>query len=845
LMREWGRFRRWIDSAREEVRLHRRLAAAAREWDEAGREPSYLLRGSNLAQFELLAGGATIALTELEREFVEASRSANEVELARERRQNRRLKGLLAGAVALLALAVIAGVLALVSRSNAQHEAQVALGRQLGAEAVSEPRIDLAMLLARESLNLDRSTQTEGTLLATLLRTPTVIGTFTTPIRDRPQVVKVSPDGRALAVVTNTDVMRLYDVRTHRQIRSFPLGNADYTYVPKTGDLFAFTKPPPNPNDAALVLVNPRSGRTLHRFGLSHSWVISPGAGAEPVVVTRDGRYGFLFWAALNPDGAAGPAYAEKWRLDRSGPSTLVPLGGTDMLAASALPGDRVIVATDERISIRDAKTLKVRSSVRTPPGAVGAAATFSPDGRILAYGLGDGTVHFFDIRTGKTVDGVGGHSANVGQIAFSPDSRVAESGGDDGVSIIWDPRTGKPLARLTGHADARVGSGDFSPDGKTLYTASLDGSVFEWDLAGKRRFGSLFSTGQQALVGPDEFGPMPLAISPDGSRFATRLAAASVGIYSTKTRKLVAKLQLPSKVASLAWSSTGDLAVTGENGLVQLWNARGTPKRLRALTGLHSTNGQPETISGADFSPDGSLFVAGDVNHTPGTTPYRFGTTAVWDVRSGRLLWKARSKKGWIMAVAVSPDGRLVAAAREDGMALVYEARTGRLVRAFKLEGAGDFELATLAFDPDGTLATGSWAGIVQRWNPTTGAQVGRSTLVAAAPVSSIAFDPTGQTFATTGGSDGLAKIWDTKTQQQFGATFPGDPGQWGNAKFTPDGSKLVVVYDDGTGFIWPASPQAWEQHACAVAGRNFTSEEWRRFVGGRRYSTVCPAAR
>ena len=42
LMREWGRFRRWIDSGREQVRLHRRLATAAREWQEADREPSYL-----------------------------------------------------------------------------------------------------------------------------------------------------------------------------------------------------------------------------------------------------------------------------------------------------------------------------------------------------------------------------------------------------------------------------------------------------------------------------------------------------------------------------------------------------------------------------------------------------------------------------------------------------------------------------------------------------------------------------------------------------------------------------------------------------------------------------------
>ena len=69
---------------------------------------------------------------------------------------------------------------------------------------------------------------------------------------------------------------------------------------------------------------------------------------------------------------------------------------------------------------------------------------------------------------------------------------------------------------------------------------------------------------------------------------------------------------------------------------------------------------------------------------------------------------------------------------------------------------------------------------------------------------------------------------------------TFPGDPGQWGDAQYTPDGSKLIVVYQDGTGFVWPVSLRAWEGHACAVAGRNFTREEWSRFVGNT-YSTVC----
>ena len=91
-------------------------------------------------------------------------------------------------------------------------------------------------------------------------------------------------------------------------------------------------------------------------------------------------------------------------------------------------------------------------------------------------------------------------------------------------------------------------------------------------------------------------------------------------------------------------------------------------------------------------------------------------------------------------------------------------------------------------------------------------------------------------------GGSDGLAKLWTTKTKQQFGAAFPGNPGQFGSVRYTPDGSKLIVVYQDGKAFVWPVSLRAWADHACAVAGRNLTREEWSRFVGGHRYVNVCP---
>ncbi len=108
-------------------------------------------------------------------------------------------------------------------------------------------------------------------------------------------------------------------------------------------------------------------------------------------------------------------------------------------------------------------------------------------------------------------------------------------------------------------------------------------------------------------------------------------------------------------------------------------------------------------------------------------------------------------------------------------------------------------------------------------------------------APIATLSFDSSGDTFETTGGSDGTAKLWTTATEQQLGATFQTDPSQWGAAQFTSDGEHLVVVYADGTGYVWPTSVSAWTAHACAVAGRNLTQEEWQRYVPHRSFQRVC----
>jgi WD40 repeat protein len=838
LLREWPRFQEWLTEDAQGRELREHLTQSAKRWQGAGRDAAELYRGARLSATLDWAAGHRQELNELEREFLAEGRAESERELARQRRTNRRLKGLLVGVGVLLLAAIGAGVFALAQRSDARHKAHIALGRQLGAQAVSQPRIDLSMLLARESLDLDRSLQTEGTLLGTLLREPAVTGTFTVPIEDRPLQVRVSPDGRTIAVATNSNVMRFYDTRTHRQIRAQPLVGADYTYLPSTGELFA-AAPGPLP---AYKLLDPHTGKTLGTFVLSKLWQTTPSTPFEPAGVTPDGRYGFVVWAVWNEDGSEGDAYAETWRLGRSRPvpSHLVPLHAKGIVAATATAGGRLVIATNGAISTWDAATMRRISQVPGPrlkPAFVSGA--LSPDGRTLAYGLSDGTVHFFDVATGKAIAGTGAHSAGVTRMAFSPDSRTVVSTGDDALAILWNPATGVPLERLTGHA-GRILFPDFSADGKTLYTPSLDGTILQYDLGGSRRFGSPFNVGVSGLRAQTLDAAPLLAVSTDGRSFATTVARSSVSLFSTSTLRRSATISLPSRRAVGAGAWAGSRFVVGaDRGLVQIWNVAGAePKPVAALRGL-SKQGQLRSIAtaaGAVAAVDGW---DGPDPETGGPPP-REGELAIW--RNGRLVGgKPLNLHTYGNAVALSRDGSTAAVATEDGRVLVVDAHSSRVERTIRPQKGG-VSVTTVAFSPAGTLASGSWAGIVNLWDPRTGQGLGHPTLVAEAPVSAIAFAPDGRTFATSGGSSGHTKVWVTATLQQLGDDFPGGEGSWGSVGYTPNGRYLFSVYADGSAYRWPATVTAWQDQACRVAGRNFTREEWRRFVTGRSYERVCP---
>ena len=848
LLQEWPRYAQWLEDDRvgRHVRVH--LTASADEWRSRGRDSADLYRGARLtAALEIPA----VELSELEREFLDASRAEAERELNQQRAHNRRLRMLLAGVGILLVAAVVAGVLALVSRSNAKHEAQVALGRQLGAEAVSEPRIDLAMLLARESLNLNDSPQTEGTLLSTLLRSPSAVATFSSPITDRPQRLALSPDGRTLEVVENTNFARFYDTKTHRQRRR-AVPNA--LHLPaaysKDGKLLVLLRAK-SANGAPFLEV--RDGRTLrHRawLPLDQGWLNSSTSFFQPLIVGPDDRTAYLVYSTVDPQTQADlPTHVDMWDL-RSGKLTRsVTLPAKGAFDSHLGSDGNLWVLADGRVLSLDRQSLKPVESrhVQLPGSSATDTAVLSPDGSTIMIGQPSGAVSFVDVRTGLPTVATGKTSAAVQSVAFSPGGRVAVSTDENGHVTIWNPKTGDLVETFTGHEDRTFGS-VFTADGRTLYTCSLDGAIFAWDLSGKHRFGRSFvvpSAGVEQLVA----APLPpLALSGDGTSFATRTQLGRVGLYSTSTlreeRSLTVEKSRKVALTSIDWSPTKpELAVADTEGRVALWRVGTQPHLVRTLKGLPRPTKLPEAANVVVFSPDGSRVAAVGVNHTVGNRP-PIGTVAVWRASDGKLLWSTAHRQGPADAVAFSRDGRL-AVSFEDwvantGVDPIYDAATGKLEQTVHPIGASQ----SFAFAPDGTLATGAWSGIVQRWTR-TGKQIGHPVLTLPAPVASMAFTKRGDELVTGGGSGGFVKLWDAKTMQEIGSPLPGSPGKWANVVFFDGGTKLLTLYDDGRGAVWPMTLAAWEAHACQVAGRNFTHEEWRRFVGARSYSTVCPPSR
>lgn len=856
LLCEWPRYRGWLEEDRVGRRLHAHLTTAAAEWDTRGRDPGDLYRGARLAAALDWRAQHRDDLDRLERAFLAASQVEADRAARRQRSQNRRLRALLIGTGVLLLIATVAGIAALVGEHQASTdarlaaaEARAALGRQLGAEATSEPRLDVAELLARDGVALDRSPQTEGTLLQTLLRSPAVVGTFPLPTSSTPRVA-VSPDDKTLAVSDSAaHQVRFYDVRTHRGVGG-TLGDFSGDQPPvyaSDGSLLVY------PAGAFLAVRDAHSLALRARLPLGSSFTheVTSDISQGSILIAPDGRTAFYGFWLMNAAGQPTTAYLDRWSLPSGRRLPALRIGSGPLLALRLVDrATRLMIVTPHQIRTYDASTLELLRAVPVSAGPIlPSTAAISPDGHTIAIGSKSGSVSFIKAANGASRRGLRGHAGGVADVLFTPDGKHAVSVGDDKV-IVWDPKRGTEVAELSGPA-GHVQGAQVSPRGTTLYTAGLGGELLAWDLTGKRSFGRSATLGA-ARPCCDPLSPHapPLALSGDGSRFALPISTSTVGIFSTRTLRPLATFTITPRgdpITALAWSPAGaTLAVGAHGGLVQLWHVRGAPHFVRSLPGLEPGIGMNEATQSLAFSPDGTLLAATAKSQTRSighTFAVPFGTMAIWRATTGRLIAQpsdlgAGDGLGGSDAVAFSRDGKLVAATLLAGGVRIFNPANGRVIR--ELTAPGD-ESVSLAFARDGTLAAGTQGGTVETWNAATGRRLAAPLLAASAPLSALAFDSSGHRLATAGYQNGTVKLWFSATLQQEGPGLGVDSAATSTVAFAPASGELVAADSDGRVFTWPASLGAWEQRACSLAGRNLTRAEWGQYVARPGYARVC----
>jgi WD40 repeat protein len=306
---------------------------------------------------------------------------------------------------------------------------------------------------------------------------------------------------------------------------------------------------------------------------------------------------------------------------------------------------------------------------------------------------------------------------------------------GVDGAAQLWDAATGKPCGGPLLHRGS-INAAVFSPDGKTLLTASEDRTTRLWEVASGQPRGAFTDARPMARV----------AFSPDGKVLALREGGNLPGIYGLHFRdpatgkSLGTPLQCDGGPGLVAFSPDGNLVLAATPWRIRCW-------RLADRQAVDALSFQPRRVdTPAAFSPDGkTLAVASE------------GTIRLLDYASGRELRRWPFPEP-LQALQFSPDGKTLVLSFSDHSAQPWDVALARPRSAPLFHRGG--RIRAMAFSRDSrTVVTGREDGSARVWDAATGKQLG-PPLLHPAGVTAAAFYPDGRTLLTAC-ADGTVLSW------------------------------------------------------------------------------------
>ncbi|MGY4311948.1 cytochrome c [Bradyrhizobium sp. JR3.5] len=287
------------------------------------------------------------------------------------------------------------------------------------------------------------------------------------------------------------------------------------------------------------------------------------------------------------------------------------------------------------------------------------------------------------------------GHGGPVRAIAISSDGNSALSGGFDTSAIRWSLKTESAEQVLRFHSDA-VNAVAFLKDGR-MATAGADALIAIWT-PGREQPDQVFEGHHAPIVS--------LAVSPDGTKLATASWDHTVGVWSLIGGASQILKGHTQNVNGVAFTADGrSLVSVGYDRELRIWPMVAATPDVALL---------PSPLNAVAVAPDGEIITGG------GDGKVRFLTS------SGHETGEILAGSTPIVALAMSTDGTLIAAAEIGGRISVIDRKARSIVQSLATQGA---PVWAVAFLPDtATLLTGGADGRIRRWNAQTGDPVGSS---------------------------------------------------------------------------------------------------------------------
>lgn len=338
-------------------------------------------------------------------------------------------------------------------------------------------------------------------------------------------------------------------------------------------------------------------------------------------------------------------------------------------------------------------------------------------------------------------------HAAFVVHAEFSPDGKSLVTASFDGTARLWDPATGRPTSEPLQHGN-RVRSAHFSPDSKRVVTVSLDQKFRAWTVPEGQPVSEWLPT--PGITGWVEF-------SRDGRQ----------------------------------------LLLAGSTGLVA-WELDRDPFVRRALFTNH-----PVRI--AHFSPDGRAWAA--IINPEISVPRLIYA----DADNPGVARFTVPLSGSSECVDVSPDGRFLVSSVPGSAAQVRRLPGGEPVGPVLQH---DGEVILIQWSHDGRrILTGSRDRTVRLWDADSGQPVGQPLTHTAEPWTAQWSPDDGRIL--TGTADDVWRLWDSTTGLPLTEPLPryvcvatphAPPST--SARFSPDGSRIVLG-TDGTEAVLLETPR------------------------------------